>query len=116
MKKIYKTLMASIFVLLLSCFVHAENPDNFSIEVNPTLNTSEAVDFTVIATKDWEWLKEYTGTILFLILDSNGNYLDSDYYTLPSHWFYDFIETDQWKKTFYKWLAITNPWTYTFEV
>lgn len=119
MRKIYKKLIVSLFALFLGIWcgaVYAENPDNFSIEVNSSFNTTEAVDFTVVATKDGEWLKEYTWTILFLILDSNGNYLDSDFYTVPSHGFYDFVETDQWKKTFSKWLAITKAWTYTLEV
>ena len=119
MRKIYKKLIMSAFILLLSMWyalTYAETPDNFSIEVNSSFNVSESVDFTVIAIKNWEWLKEYTWTILFYILDSNGNYLDSDLYTMPSHGFYDFVDTDQWKKTFFKWLSITKAWTYTIEV
>ena len=109
-------LLSTCLVAMSYGLVYAETPDNFSIEVKSSFNVWESVDFTVIATKDGERLKEYTWTILFLILDSNGNYLDSDFYTVPSHWFYDFVDTDQWKKTFSKWLQISKAWTYTIEV
>lgn len=110
------TLLSLLLPVIWYGLAYAETPDTFTIEVNPSFKVWESVDFTVIARKDWEWLKEYTWTILFLILDNNGNYLDSDFYTVPSHWFYDFVDTDQWKKTFSKWLQITKAWTYTIEV
>lgn len=103
------------FVLAIGC-TFADTPDSFSIDINETINLWEFVDFTVNAVKDWELLKEYTWTVFFDILDKNNNRLDSDFYTLPENWFYIFVDTDQWRKTFSKWLEIRKSWTYTIVV
>ena len=118
MKKFIKRI-ALFWLTLLSigwCLVYADLPDTFSIEIEPSFNLWESVDFTVIAIKDGEWLKEYTWIVSFSLIDNNGNYLDSDYFTLPNSQFYDFIETDLWKKTFSKWLKVTKAWIYTLKV
>lgn len=114
MIKFLKKLVAWIipFALAISC-VFADIPDSLSITMEEKMTISEAVDFTVTAIKDWEQLKEYTWTVYFEIYDINWNPLDPDLSTLPTNWWYDFVETDQWKKTFSKWLWIKKSGTYT---
>lgn len=109
-------LLSMLFMAIWFRFVYAETPDSFSIEVNSSLNVWESVDFTVIAIKDGEWLKEFTWTILFSILDSEDNYVDPDLVETPGNWWYDFEETDQWKKTFSKWLKFSKAWTYSIVI
>lgn len=115
MIKILKKLLLWIVPLALSiCCTFADIPDSLSVTMAEKMTISEAIDFTVTAIKDWEHLKEYTWTVYFEIYDANWNPLtDHDLYTLPANEWYDFVDTDQWKKTFSKWLWIKKAWTYT---
>lgn len=109
-------LWSILFMAIWYSSVYADTPDSFSIEVNSSLNVWESADFTVIAIKDGEWLKEFTWAIFFSVLDSDDNYVDQDLVETPGNWWYDFEETDQWKKTFSKWLKFDKAWTYSIEI
>ena len=90
--------------------------DGITIEVKDTLNVWEATDFTIAVMKSWEVFKEFSGIVFFSITDENGNYLDEKTdYIVPNGWIYQFVETDQWKKTFSKWLEIKKAWTFLFQ-
>lgn len=114
LRKFISVLSLAIVVSLWN-IVFAEI-DSFSVDVKDTINIWEAVDFTVSAIKDWEIFKEFSWYVLFDIIDKNENLLDSDLYTISSYWYYNFIETDQWIKTFSKWLEIRKAWNYTLRV
>ena len=88
----------------------------FSIDLKDAINLWEAVDFTISSIKDWEIFKEFSWYVLFDILDKNWNILDWDLYTISSYWYYKFLDTDQWTKTFSKWLEIRKAWDYTLRV
>ena len=88
----------------------------FLIIINDTINVWEYTDFTIKVIKDDSTFKDYTGTVIFFIMDENGDYLDSKYYDIAHNWFYDFEENNKWKKTFEDGLRIEKPWTYIFQV
>lgn len=102
-----------ISVISIIGYVFADIPDSFSVTMEEKINIWEFADFTVTSIKDWEQLKEYTWTVYFDIYDVNGNTLDRDLFTLPNNSWYDFLETDQWKKIFSKWLQVRKAGTYT---
>lgn len=110
------TSVLSLVVFLLLWSVAFAEIDWFSIDVKDTINLWEAVDFTVSAIEDWEIFKEFSWYVVFDIIDKNGNALDSDLYTISSYWYYNFLETDQWTKTFSKWLEIRKAGDYTIRV
>lgn len=113
MKKTLKGIVLSCLCLLLSMwYIFAEDPDNFSIEVSENILAEEFVDFTVAAMKDWEILKDYTWSIIYWVNYANWNLLSEDFYTVPNGSWYNFEESDLWKKTFSKWLSIKNAWSY----
>ena len=114
LKRFASVLSLVVFVYLWS--VVFADIDWFSIDVKDTINLWEAVDFTVSAIKDWEICKEFSWYVVFDVIDKNGNVLDSDLYTISSYWYYNFLDTDQWTKTFSKWLEIRKAWDYTIRV
>lgn len=117
MKNIFKKLISlGIFISLLWFSFAADKVDNFSIEINETFKIWESTDFSIIAVKSGEIFKEYSGMIFIWIKESNGNYLDDAYYEVSNGWRYQFVDTDQWQKTFSKWLKITKAWTYILQI
>ena len=114
LKRFTSVLLLAAFVLLWN-FVFAEI-DWFSIDVKDTISLWEATDFTVSAIKDGEIFKEFSWYVVFDIIDKNWNALDSDLYTISSYWYYNFVDTDQWTKTFSKWLEIRKAGDYTIRV
>lgn len=118
MKRFIKNLLLQFIVLTLaiSCSFAAEKADSFSVEISDTINLWEAVDFTIAAIKDWEIFQDYSGMIFIWIRETNWNFLSEDYYNISNEWRYQFLETDQWKKTFSKWLQITKAWTYIIQI
>lgn len=114
LKKIVSILSFAAIVFLWN--VAFAEIDWFSIDVKDTINLWEAVDFTVAAIKDGEIFKEFSWYVVFDIIDKNWNALDSELYTISSYWYYNFIDTDQWTKTFSKWLEIRKAWDYTIRV
>ena len=114
LKKIISILTLAIVIFLWN-ITYAEI-DGFSVDVKDTINIWEPVDFTISAIKDGEIFKEFSWYVLFDIIDKNWNALDSDLYTISSYWYYNFVETDQWIKTFSKWLEIKKAWKYTLTV
>lgn len=86
--------------------------DWFAVEIKDTIKVWEAADFTVSAIQDGKAYKEFSWAILLDIKDRNWNDLDSYYYTLPNDEFYQFVDTDQWVKTFWWWLTINKEWNY----
>ena len=115
-KLLKKLILWGISCLLLLWLSFADSLDNFSIDIQDTFKVGESVDFTVSTMKDGEVYKEYTWMIFFWIYEWNDNMLDDDYYELPNWWRYQFEDTDQWKKTFSKWLKITKAWNYVLQI
>ncbi len=118
MKKYFKKLSLFLFgfVAMFGLVFAAENPDAITIEIKESLNVWETTDFTIAAMKNWEVFKEFSGMVFFWLRDSNWNMVDDDLFTVPNGGRYQFVATDQWKKTFSKWLEIKKAWTYTLEI
>ena len=105
-----------VFATILWFWFAADKVDNFSIEVEETFKIWESTDFSITAVKDGEVFKEYSGMIFIWIKESNWNYLDDAYYEVSNGWRYQFLDVDQWQKTFSKWLKITKAWTYILQI
>ena len=117
MKTLRKIFLLCCLLFSLLWYSNAAwSADSFSVEVKENFNLWEAVDFSIIAIKDGDVFKEYSGMVFIWIKESNGNYLDDDYYVVSNEWRYQFLATDQWQKTFSKWLQITKAWTYILQI
>ncbi len=115
MNKFYKKLAVWVFMFfsaLVPLVSLAEEPDSFSVKVEPdTFWVWQPVDITITALKNGEILKDYIWDVLFEI-----NWLLPDDYVVPSMGFYSFLPQDQWTKTFSKWLEIKKAGTYQIKV
>jgi len=89
---------------------------SFMIIIDDTINAWEYTKFTIKVLKDDGLYEDYTGTVILALVDKNGDYIDSNYYTIANNWLYDFEKSDKWKKTFKEWLKIKKAWTYVLQI
>lgn len=95
-----------------SSFVLAEEPDAFSVKIEPSsFAVWEAVDITISAVKNWMVVKDY---IWDVFIEVKG--VMPDDYIVPSNGLYSFLMQDQWVKLFSKWLEIKKAGTYNVKV
>lgn len=105
-------LLACAIFTIWSPFVFAEDPDAFSIKVEPSsFGVSESVDITISAVKNWMVVKDY---IWDVFIEVKG--IMPDDYIVPSNWLYSFLMQDQWVKLFSKWFEIKKSGTYNVKV
>ena len=89
---------------------------SFLIGIDDTINAWEYTDFSIKVMKDGNIYKDYTGTVVFALLYKNGDFVDSQYYTIAGNGFYDFTKNDKWRKTFRNGLKIKKSGTYILQV
>ncbi|HRX63867.1 MAG TPA: fibronectin type III domain-containing protein [Candidatus Absconditabacterales bacterium] len=114
MKRLYPKFLFVLFtfVVALSTFVFAEEPDAFLVQVEPdTFAVGESVDVTISAVKNGMIVKEYIGDVF---IEVEG--LMPDSYVVPSDGLYSFLIQDQGIKLFSKGLQVQEAGTYTLKV
>ena len=90
---------------------------SFDLEDFPdTLPVWEYTDLKISVLKDWEIFKDFSGYILFSLLDEEWNLVEFDDYVVAHYGYYWFLSEDQWVKVFENWLMIDKPWKYRFVI
>jgi uncharacterized protein YfaT (DUF1175 family) len=112
-KKAIMSVVSSV-VLLVSQVTYAADVAKFVIEVNPAKSSvNQAVDLTVKAVdNNNNVVKDYVGTV-WMFSPEVSDLQDA---VLPWDGVYTFAASDQWQKTFSKWLNIKIPGSFTIEV
>lgn len=88
----------------------------FSVIVDDSIKAWEYNNFTVKVVKNGQRLRDYNGRVYFELVDEDWDPVDDDDYVIRNRKYYDFDESDNWRKTFTDWLKINKAWTYTLRV
>lgn len=90
---------------------------SFVLEDFPeTLPVWEYTDLKLSVLKDWELFEDFSGYVLFFLMDEGWNLVEMNDYFLANYWYYGFLSEDQWVKIFENGLRIDKPWKYKFEI
>ena len=99
-----------------SVFAQSMIPDTAQIEVKSPIIQWEATNLKVSLMRNWSVMTSYTGTILMIITEENGNILNQNEYIMPNRWMYTFLPADLWSKEFQKGLEVKKDWTFYIEI
>ena len=113
-----KKYIASLLGVLWFGITIAADVSTFVVQLSPTsTNVNEAIDMTVKALdSNGNVVKDYAGDIFIDVNAMDESTLDTEDYTLPSDGIYTFLASDQWVKTFSKWLVLKKSGTFTVNV
>ncbi len=115
------TFLLSLFITLviwwftlsgICTYSFASAIDGFIVQTHPeSFSVNEAVDLEISAVKDGKIIKDYDG-IVFIVIDG----IDKTEYLVPSDGIYEFLPSDQGKKSFSKGLKIKKEGSFTLIV
>ena len=91
-------------------------PDSAEISVKDPIIMWEATNLEIRILKNDSTMTTYNGTVEIFVTDLNWTILKSNEYSVPNHWFYTFLSSDLWDKTFQRWLEIKKEWKFYIEV
>lgn len=90
---------------------------SFVLEEFPEiLSVWEYTDLKISVFKNWELFKDFSGYVLFFLMDDGWNLVEMNDYFVANYWYYWFLSEDQWVKVFENWLRIDKPWKYRFVI
>lgn len=112
-KKILTGVLLSSLGFFFSVF--AADPSGILVEVNPSsFGINTPVDLTISAVKsNWSDIEK---TYVWSVMIEVAWTISAGEWILPNDWYYEFKASDQWVKTFSKWVEIKTPWTYKIKV